>query len=1089
MKRMIIWLVILTMLVTALPGTLPAAQATMCAQHTWSAWQQEREATCTSPGWQTRYCTVCGNGWDSREYPPALGHNFQFVVRDQPTCTTPGYGIDTCTRCGANRDNGRRIDALGHNYQRKVAQEATCTKDGTAVYTCSRCGDSYREPIPATGHKWGEWVDGDPATCVQYGNRYHQCTRCGQKEWERNYAGGLGDHDWGEWVTVKEPTATEDGLKERTCKVDTSHKEQEVIPATEEDIEPWIKIGFSSSTPKKDAYSAKDYEIVDTADIESNYLMENYLFCKYEVGSSWRQTAGLSGYSDRFEPGEFSAHSHCINTLISDSFMNYINPGTETDTLLGTVTVYYRVDGYNPFTGEKVCESNVISRTYNVAKSTEYDISASYSKGPIVVESSSSPERYWTAVNVLSENGGIDWRYHYGYADSSDVTVDRIVWREFRDGGSSGAFCFDPTIIKPQDHIAPGTETEEYAGEATLLVWAVGYLPDTDTEVTRSDAVQIPLLVKKEEPKPALTIHWDYDMIVNYDEGYHYIDSFNTTEYGTLSPRQGAVAHYTVTNTGNVPLEPIHVGVYGDGWSHRIGWTKTILEPGESLEGWDPLRFDHMNSGSETDELYGSCTVNMYVVGFEPGTTSQAVAGGEVVGTELCRTETITRTWEIRKPGPEPWAIPEESKLTVSISEKSWMRTDPAGYQLTEMWGTNIYVHNEGQVDVPEYTLHVDYVADDERANTFADDNDASTWYEFTRGSSVPAGEERWSLSPYGYITAQDVARGYVQAIAYVTWVDPDSGNLRESNHATVTLPIISKTGLLLNKGFKDPANGEYFEEGEQIEWTLSMKNNSKEPIKDITVKDNGATIGMFAEVTPEQGEIKLGVPKYTVTEYDAKVIGKVTNIANATGTDLKGVEHTYPSNPAVAKAGNKAPDPNDGDGGGGTDPLGPIYGYDIAVSIIKTEAHGPAQEDWYALNENVDYTVTVKNTGKDPIENVTVYDSLNGFAPIGSVGSLAPGEEKTFSFTWKVTPYNVDVMHYVVNQATVTYTFGGGINGTPMKSNKVYVKAGENGFIPEDGLIDPDGDPDGHFDPCLLHGEGDDCCAMTLLRTRDNET
>ena len=337
-------------------------------------------------------------------------------------------------------------------------------------------------------------------------------------------------------------------------------------------------------------------------------------------------------------------------------------------------------------------------------------------------------------------------------------------------------------------------------------------------------------------------------------------------------------------------------------------------------------------------------------------------------------------------------------------------------------------------------------------------------------------------------ITPEDVERGYIQVRATVTWIDPLTGAERKSYSNVWHMPVISKTGLVLNKGYKDPANGEYFEEGEQIEWTLSMKNNSKEPIKDITVTDNGATIGMFAEVTPEQGEIKLGVPKYTVTEYDAKVVGKVTNIANATGTDLKGVEHTYPSNPAVAKAGNKAPDPNDGDGGGGTDPLGPIYGYDIAVSIIKAEAHGPAQEDWYALDENVDYTVTVKNTGKDPIENMTVYDSLNGFAPIGTVGSLAPGEEKTFSFTWKVTQYNVDVMHYVVNQATVTYTFGGGISGTPMKSNKVYVKAGENGFIPEDGIIDPDGDPDGHFDPGLLHGEGDDCCAMTLLNTRDNE-
>ena len=89
MKRMIIWLVILTMLVTALPGTLPAAQATMCAQHTWSAWQQEREATCTSPGWQTRYCTVCGNGWDSREYPPALGFGlprFGIIAFQLRTC-------------------------------------------------------------------------------------------------------------------------------------------------------------------------------------------------------------------------------------------------------------------------------------------------------------------------------------------------------------------------------------------------------------------------------------------------------------------------------------------------------------------------------------------------------------------------------------------------------------------------------------------------------------------------------------------------------------------------------------------------------------------------------------------------------------------------------------------------------------------------------------------------------------------------------------------------------------------------------------------------------------------------------------------
>ena len=227
MKRMIIWLVILTMLVTALPGTLPAAHANDAHTHQWSQWYTEYSATCESSGGQYRYCELCYT-YEYRDYPPALGHSWQEQIREQPTCTKDGYGIEICTRCSITKDNGHRIPALGHNYQRKVAQEATCTKDGTAVYTCSRCGDSYREPIPATGHKWGAWVDGDPATCVQYGNRYHQCSRCGQKEWERNYAGGLGDHDWGEWTLVAAQGDTPDHY-ERVCKNDSSHVERRDI--------------------------------------------------------------------------------------------------------------------------------------------------------------------------------------------------------------------------------------------------------------------------------------------------------------------------------------------------------------------------------------------------------------------------------------------------------------------------------------------------------------------------------------------------------------------------------------------------------------------------------------------------------------------------------------------------------------------------------------------------------------------------------------------------------------------------------------------------------------------------------------------
>ncbi|MBO4379095.1 MAG: hypothetical protein J5889_09030, partial [Clostridia bacterium] len=236
MKRLskrVLATVLMLVLVLALPFAAQAGGCSNNGEHQWSQWFTEFSATCEWPGEQYRYCEICKTN-ERREYPAALGHNFQFVVREQPTCTKAGYGIDTCTRCGVNKDNGRPIPALGHNYERSIAQQPTCTSDGMAIYRCTRCGDSYREPIPATGHKWGAWQQGEAATCVKYGNRYHDCSRCGAREWERDYASGLGDHDWGEWVTVKEPTATEDGLKERTCKVDARHKEQEVIPATGE---------------------------------------------------------------------------------------------------------------------------------------------------------------------------------------------------------------------------------------------------------------------------------------------------------------------------------------------------------------------------------------------------------------------------------------------------------------------------------------------------------------------------------------------------------------------------------------------------------------------------------------------------------------------------------------------------------------------------------------------------------------------------------------------------------------------------------------------------------------------------------------
>ena len=162
-----------------------------------------------------------------------------------------------------------------------------------------------------------------------------------------------------------------------------------------------------------------------------------------------------------------------------------------------------------------------------------------------------------------------------------------------------------------------------------------------------------------------------------------------------------------------------------------------------------------------------------------------------------------------------------------------------------------------------------------------------------------------------------------------------------------------------------------------------------------------------------------------------------------------------------------------------------------VGATVYKTTAHLPANGDYYELDEVIDYTITVKNVKEVTLEDLRIYDSLGGLNPIDTLSSLASGEEKTFNFSWTVTQDDID-RGYVVNSATLTYTFTG-IAGTPVKSNEVYVKAGENGYIPGEGMKsghDGDQASDGgilHF-PGLDDYKGKTFCALELVTLGDGE-
>ena len=534
-----------------------------------------------------------------------------------------------------------------------------------------------------------------------------------------------------------------------------------------------------------------------------------------------------------------------------------------------------------------------------------------------------------------------------------------------------------------------------------------------------------------EEKKPGLKIEWQYDRIE------HDGKKADTTDPGVLAPGDKASAVFTVTNTGNIPLQLVTYK-HSSGTGGSVPWG--IINPGgvrwASAQTVD-VTLD-LIPGTETDDLLGIASIDFYAVGYDPETYSK------VIPTEMCRSETLNRTWKVGK--DSPWPIPEESKLagtlTVALGYES---SDPAGYVLGEEIETVLTVKNTGLIDLDTFG-----VSDPWDSTNFSD------------GPIAVNGEKSY-VRAHVTVTEDDVEKGYIEfPIITISWTDPDSGKERTAFAGPLHLTVLKKTGLLLKKGVAfGPAEGEYFKEGEPIQWSLTVANNSKEPVKNVTVEDQGKNVGSYAEIAPADTK-NCTVPVHIVTEYDAKVVGYVLNSATATGTDYRGATHTWPSN--VAKALTKKVDP-DGD------PKGDIDGLHPAVTIVKAEdPHGPLNGSYYEANEKIDYIITIKNVGDTELKDIRITDSLAGFAPIGTLSSLAPSGEKTFNYSYTVKESDIG---WVTNTAVINYTFGDNVSGTP-KSSTVQSMVG-------------DGDPVPHLDPELLPGD-DDYCSLTLVSLGETE-
>ena len=378
MKRTLSLILMLTMLASLVAALPLTAQAE--ADEAWFP-TEIVDPTCTEQGYTIEY-NMFYDQTRKVNFKPALGHDWgEWSTLSKPDCTNPGQKVRYCRRCQA-RDVAS-IPAIGHKWDSgTITKQPTCTQPGEKTIHCTNkfdthvCTATKKESVPALGHNWGAWKEFLPGTCVQKQVLIRECSRCKETEmWTKDY----GDHDWGEWQTVKEPTATEDGLRERVCKNDKSHVEQEVIPATgapaPEEKHPALKTEIISITPDKEVYDPDDtftvkLRVTNTGDVP---LWPQRWSDKGNIG------LGYWTLSLVLDPGKSYTYETDYGGYPAKQYMT---PGTGTAELLGLVEFEIWHNGLDPeenggntwdhaFEGTALVESNHVGFTLKVAKPTE----------------------------------------------------------------------------------------------------------------------------------------------------------------------------------------------------------------------------------------------------------------------------------------------------------------------------------------------------------------------------------------------------------------------------------------------------------------------------------------------------------------------------------------------------------------------------------------------------------------------------------------------------------------------------------------------------------------------------------------------
>ncbi|UZD21773.1 DUF7507 domain-containing protein [Algoriphagus halophytocola] len=302
-------------------------------------------------------------------------------------------------------------------------------------------------------------------------------------------------------------------------------------------------------------------------------------------------------------------------------------------------------------------------------------------------------------------------------------------------------------------------------------------------------------------------------------------------------------------------------------------------------------------------------------------------------------------------------------------------------------------------------------------------------------GTLAP-GEEATYTATY-VVTPADVEAGLITNQARATGqfgqntpVTDDSGESFEVDGLT-EFELCQKESIAIIKTVAPTTADDCVEAGDELTYTFVVRNTGTVTLGNVSVSElsfsgtgTAPAITFVAaesdnvEGTLAPGEEATYTATYVVTPADVEA-GLITNQARATGQFGQNTPVTDDSGESFEVDG--------------------LTEFELcqkeSIAIIKTVAPTTA-DDCVEAGDELTYTFVVRNTGTVTLGNVSVSElsfSGTGTAPAITFvaaesdnveGTLAPGEEATYTATYVVTPADVEA-GLITNQARATGQFG----------------------------------------------------------------